>query len=209
MPAEFGVSGAAREVAEDAGTRVGFLVAMGDEVRHLAVILRIPVGRIEAVVDLRLGVLLGAARQLDRLRRIRRLGRRIDRIGPFRQIRGHGRRCQQSQDGKRSKRPHRRFSPRVCCRVVMFSFWRSRTAREPALILAETRGCLPEPWRRGPSKAIWPGRAPAICNKTSEAALSSAPWTSDRPRSRPCPRRRAFAPRPSSAAPIRRCGCRS
>ena len=32
------VAGAAREVAEDAGARIGLLAAMGDDVRHLAVI---------------------------------------------------------------------------------------------------------------------------------------------------------------------------
>ena len=107
----FRMPAAAREMAERAGEAVR-LAARGDHLRHRRVIFRIPVGRAEPVVDLRLGVLLGAARQRDRLRRIRRLRRRRHRISPFRQrlcrrLRmSRNRQRQQPERGNRNQSPH-------------------------------------------------------------------------------------------------------
>ena len=85
--------GAGRQMAQRAGAHRR-LDAVGDDRRHRRVIARKPVRRIEPVVDLRLGVLLVAARHLlerDAVERLR-LGR--DRIGPVEPFRGNRERRQ-------------------------------------------------------------------------------------------------------------------
>ena len=90
-------------------------LAVGDDVRHRRVIFRIPVGRTEPVVDLGLGVLLGAARQLNRLGGVRRLRRRRRPDKPIAAILRrrlclclcrHNRQCQQAERRDRNQSPH-------------------------------------------------------------------------------------------------------
>jgi hypothetical protein len=75
-----------------AGTAIRLRPATRHNLRHRRMFVWVPIGWVERIVDLRLGVLLGAARHLPHDRVIQRLGRRRDRIGPIRIVGGAGHR---------------------------------------------------------------------------------------------------------------------
>ena len=74
---------AGRQMALRAGAAGRLWTAVRHNLRHRRMLVRKPVGRIERIVDLRLGVFFGAAGGLLQLHAVERLGLGRHRIGPI------------------------------------------------------------------------------------------------------------------------------
>jgi len=82
------MGGARPQVALGASAARGLCAAVRDDLRHRGMLVGKPVRRVERIVDLRLGVFLGAARRLLLTHAVERLGLGRDRIGPVHGVTG-------------------------------------------------------------------------------------------------------------------------
>ncbi len=118
-PGGFRMAVARGQMTLRAGTPRRLRTAMRDDLGHRRMVAGEPVRRIERVVDLRLGVLLGAARHGLHDRAVGLLRRRRDRIGPF-GIFGRERDTGQHGKQRQSNQSLHGFSPTVCNLQALF-----------------------------------------------------------------------------------------